>query len=249
MCTIPVCHSVWKEKEDAQDFTFWAHFLSRSSTGTLGDWVCVMFQWYKCMFWGSLPLSKLLLMWFHSLHCLMWLFTASASLSTALSQSPWELGSAGVTCVYQWGSAPEEHRLQRPWEEGSAHWVWNHASLDAEGLGWCQVKQNGLWKHHCLRRFQEGVWSAGKARAWAPAPSLAMLPLVSLSHRLCCPAGREARWSLQFFSPLETCESKGALVRKLISVCLCNIYFIFTIYIIGWIIFVIILFWIITENI
>lgn len=166
-----------------------------------------------------------------------------------LSQSPWELGSAGVTCVYQWGSAPEEHRPQRPWEEGSAHWVWNHASLDAEGLGWCQVKQNGLWKHHCLRRFQEGVWSAGKARAWAPAPSLAMLPLVSLSHRLCCPAGREARWSLQFFSPLETCESKGALVRKLISVCLCNIYFIFTIYIIGWIIFVIILFWIITENI
>lgn len=224
VCIIPICQSVWKEKRRRALRISFSEPIScvgppNEHPGcvwlALGD-----VQWCECIFWESLSLSKLLLMWFLSLHCLMWLFTASVSLCTDIVpatlslMNTWELGKAGVTLRGQYTLTDTQVMY------GERR---NSTSLDADGMGRCQSHRTvsestivqGSFRREC------GLWGRPEP---GPCPFLSMLLLVSLSHRFCCPAVREVTWSLELFSPSETCESVVALVWKLISVCLCNIY-------------------------
>lgn len=172
-------------------------------------------------------------MWFHSLHCLVYLFTASLSLST--DTVPVIL-SVTRTLRARQGGRSEEDWLQH------LDWV-VHTDSEPQVMYFERKKEHitRCWRDGLVPRETEWPLKASLSKAVSggsvvcrigqnpsPFPPPLQISLVSLSHRFAAQLGERSEWSRKLFSHLETCTSKVAVVWTLISVCWCDIiYFVF----------------------
>lgn len=107
-------------------------------------------------------------------------------------------------------------------------------------------KTESLWKLLLSRAAREGESAERPELGSCSFPLHAFL--ISTSHWALLPGYEQGRsgGSLALLCPLETCESKVALVWKLILICLCGVYFVLIISFMSWIISV--LFWTIVGR-